>query len=88
LILRTGRQRRTITGGRAFYRDIGADPVPSSATQLRENINETIDASVFDRWRSDPAYRQRNLSQWAQKHNLAIETLTSTVRADNPSTPV
>jgi hypothetical protein len=71
-----------------FHRTIDADPVPSSATELRENINETIDASVFERWRSDPAYRPPNLSAWADKHKLKPEDLTSTVRADDPSTPI
>ena len=50
---------RLLTLGQEFYREIGADPVPSSASELRENINETIDVSVFERWRSDKAYRPR-----------------------------
>ena len=39
---------KLLTLGEEFYREIGPDPVPSSATELRENINETIDASVFE----------------------------------------
>jgi uncharacterized protein (DUF2235 family) len=79
---------KLVTAGRQFYREIGPDPAPSSATQLRENINETIDASVFDRWRSDQAYRPPNLRRWAERRKVKLETLTTTVRADNPSTPI
>jgi hypothetical protein len=79
---------KLLTGRRPFYRTIDADPVPSSAAELRENINETIDASVFERWRSDPAYRPPNLSVWADKHKLKPEDLTSTVRAHDPFTPI
>ena len=39
---------KLLTLGQGFYREIGPDPVPSSATELPENINETIDASVFE----------------------------------------
>jgi uncharacterized protein (DUF2235 family) len=79
---------KLVTAGQAFYREIGADPAPSSGTQLRESINETIDASVFDRWRCDEKYRPPNLSLWAERHNIKLETLTSIIRADNPSTIV
>ena len=44
---------KLLTLGKRYYRPVGPDSVPSSATQLRENINETIDASVFERWRAD-----------------------------------
>jgi uncharacterized protein (DUF2235 family) len=79
---------RLLTLGQEFYREIGADPVPSSASELRENINETIDASVFERWRSDKAYRPRNLVRWAQRHNVDLDRLMGVVRADDPSTPI
>ena len=39
---------RLLTLGKRYYRPIGSDPVPSSAMQMRENVNETIDASVFE----------------------------------------
>ena len=50
------------TLGRRYYRPIGPDPATSSITELRENINETIDAWVFDRLRLDSAYRPSNLA--------------------------
>ena len=79
---------KILTGGRPFYREIGADPVPSSATELREAVNETIDASVFDRWRVDQAYRPLNLVQWASNRGVRPKSLTATVRADDPSKPI
>ena len=31
-------------------------------------LNESIDASVFERWRALDAYRPRNLAEWAKRH--------------------
>jgi uncharacterized protein (DUF2235 family) len=67
--------------GRRFYRPIGPDPVQSSATQMRENINETIDASVFERWRADQTYRPSNLVAWAQRRNVDVAALRTDVMA-------
>ena len=55
---------KLLTGGQRFYREIGAAPAPSSSTEFRESINETVDASVFERWRWDPTYRPLNLVRW------------------------
>jgi len=79
---------KLLTLGQEFYREIGPDPVASSATELRENINETIDASVFERWRSDETYRPRNLVRWAQRRNIGLDRLIGAVRADDPSTSI
>jgi len=63
------------------YRPIGvvADP-----KQVPSAINETIDASVFERWRKDSTYRPKNLVEWASKNNLDPALLTRSVRADDP----
>jgi hypothetical protein len=79
---------KLLTLGQEFYREIGPDPVASSATELRENINETIDASVLERWRSDETYRPRNLARWAQRRNIGLDRLIGAVRADDPSTSI
>lgn len=43
-----------------FFRSVGIAPEKgTSATTSR--INETIDGSVFDRWRADTSYRPQNL---------------------------
>ena len=75
-------------GGQPFYREIGSDPVPSSNTELQENTNESIDASVFERWRSDNAYRPQNLRQWGEKYKVDPSGLNHAVRADDPSKSV
>lgn len=66
-----------------YYRPIGAEPVPSSATEMRENIDETIDASVFDRWRADATYRPPNLVDWARRRGVDPATLATSVTADS-----
>lgn len=67
-----------------FYRAIGAAPQPVNDT-TSHSINETIDASVFERWNFDPLYRPRNLVEWEQRKGVDIKTLSSSVRADEPS---
>jgi uncharacterized protein (DUF2235 family) len=52
---------------RPFYRAIGAEPAVIDKTTTTM-INETIDSSVFDRWRQDAAYRPANLVDWASRH--------------------
>jgi uncharacterized protein (DUF2235 family) len=77
---------KLLTRGRRFYREIGAPSFPSGNSRMRESINETIDDSVFERWRAEPAYRPRNLDEWATRHGVKPETLRSTVLANDPST--
>ena len=46
---------------RPFYRPIGRGPVVDTHSgDVTTTINETIDSSVFDRWRKDSAYRPQN----------------------------
>ncbi|MGC2546691.1 MAG: hypothetical protein WA426_12645, partial [Silvibacterium sp.] len=68
--------------GKHYYRPIGAEPVdPGDA--VTSTINETIDATVFDRWRSDETYRPKNLSDWATRRSVDPSTLNQSVRADD-----
>jgi Uncharacterized alpha/beta hydrolase domain (DUF2235) len=76
---------KILTGGKRHYRAIGQDPVPSSDTQLRESINETIDGSVFERWRLDKDYRPPNLLEWSARRKVNVQGLRDSVRADDPS---
>jgi uncharacterized protein (DUF2235 family) len=70
-----------------FYRIIGRDPdVRDDGSHI--NVNETIDATVFERWRADPAYRPANLVEWAQRKNLDPAQLKTSVRADEPRVEV
>jgi hypothetical protein len=66
-----------------LYRTVGREPdVRDDGSHI--NINETIDASVFKRWRSDPTYRPDNLVEWARRKNVDPAQLQTSVRADDP----
>jgi uncharacterized protein (DUF2235 family) len=69
--------------GRRYYRPIGAPPIETEE-KTTHNINETIDVSVFDRWREVPNYRPKNLTDWAKRHSIDIAALHESVRADDP----
>lgn len=58
-----------VTLGKHYYRPIGTPPVDNGAS-ITTTINETIDASVFDRWRKALDYRPPNLAEWARRHNV------------------
>jgi uncharacterized protein (DUF2235 family) len=74
---------KVLTLGRRDYRPIGPEPLPSSATELRENINETIDTSVFARWQNDSGYRPPNLAAWAKRRNVDLTKLKTSLTADS-----
>lgn len=72
---------------RPFYRTIGQEPeVRDDGTHI--NVNETIDASVFERWRADPTYRPANLVEWGQRKKVDPAQLQTSVRADDPRVDV
>lgn len=53
-----------LKGGRRFHRRIAA-PAAHDAKGSWLTANETIDGSVFDRWRKLPDYRPIDLARWA-----------------------
>jgi len=66
-----------------LYRTIGREPdVEENGTHT--NVNETIDTSVFERWRADPTYRPANLAEWAKRKKVDPAQLQASVRADDP----
>lgn len=73
---------KALTFGNAFYRPIGIEPIDTGEA-VTTTINETIDVSVFDRWRKDATYRPPNLSDWAKRRNIDPAALTQSVRADD-----
>jgi uncharacterized protein (DUF2235 family) len=73
-----------LTLGKHYYRPIGAEPVDTGDAVIT-TINETIDATVFDRWRSDETYRPKNLSDWATRRRVDPSTLKQSVRANDAS---
>lgn len=70
-----------------FYRPIGADPAITD-DGTNPTVNETIDTSVFKRWRADPAYRPANLADWAKRKNVDPAQLQTSVEAGNPQAAV
>lgn len=74
---------RMIKLGKRHYREIGSKPLVIG-NETTTMINESIDASVFDRWRDDKTYRPKNLVTWANVYDVDPTELVSSVRADNP----
>ncbi|MDA9408917.1 hypothetical protein XH80_19940 [Bradyrhizobium sp. CCBAU 45384] len=67
-----------------LYRTIGREPdIREDGTHI--NVNETIDANVFKRWRADPTYRPANVIEWAWRKKVDPAQFQSSVRADDPS---
>jgi len=70
-----------------LYRPIGADPEIRD-DGIHPTVNETIDASVFKRWRADATYRPANLVDWARRKNVDPAKLQTSVLADKPQIEV
>jgi hypothetical protein len=66
------------------YRPI-AEPPKMTEHGADNTVNETIDASVFARWNNDANYRPPNLAAWAERQGVDIQTLATSVLADNPA---
>jgi hypothetical protein len=58
-----------LTLGKHYYRPIGAEPVYGEHGHVH-SINESIDATVFERWRADTAYRPKNLVEWTGRKGV------------------
>jgi hypothetical protein len=70
-------------------------PIINSARSAREaegagvtNINETIDGSVFERWRADTTYRPPALRAWAESKGVDPGKIICAVRTDDPKVMV
>jgi len=70
-----------------YFRPIG-EPPKEQSDGTHAIVNETIDVSVFDRWRSDREYRPNNLVDWARGHGIDIATLNNSVRASPQSSNI
>ena len=65
---------RVIKFGRRSYRDIGTDREQVTGGWIEPAL-ETIDGSVFDKWRADEQYRPKNLQDWASRIRVTPESL-------------
>ena len=77
---------RLYTLNRPYYRPVGVPPKKEGDGVV--NINETIDASVFERWRADQSYRPPGLLNWAKLRGINPATIFSSVRTDEPKVAV
>ena len=75
-----------VTLGKRYYRPIGAEAVDTDDA-VKTTINETIDATVFDRWRVDATYRPQNLAEWGSRRKVDPGTLKQAVLAKD-ATPI
>ena len=72
---------------RQFYRPVGIPPEEGTlGTTTR--INETIDGSVFERWRVDENYRPPNIVEWAERKSVEPADLNGAVLAADPKISV
>ena len=69
-----------LTLGKHYYRPIGAEP-RDTGDAVESTINETIDGTVFDRWRADETYRPPNLKEWAARRGVDPSALKQAVWA-------
>jgi uncharacterized protein (DUF2235 family) len=69
---------------RPYYRPIGSSPEVGTKFTT-STINETIDGSVFDRWRDDPNYRPPNLKVWAERVHVDCAAQKQSVLASDPN---
>jgi uncharacterized protein (DUF2235 family) len=68
---------------RRSYRPVGIPPEKGTlGTTTR--INETIDGSVFERWRVDENYRPPNIVEWAERKSVEPAKLNGAVLATDP----
>lgn len=72
---------------RPFFREIGQQPI-DDGNSVRTTINETIDQSVFARWKDDATYRPPNLVRWAGQYNTDPANLSQSILANNPNAAV
>jgi hypothetical protein len=77
---------RLVTRDRRDYRPIGVPPKDEGTGVI--NINETIDASVFERWRADNTYRPPALQAWANSKGVDPSAIIASVRTDDPKVVV
>jgi uncharacterized protein (DUF2235 family) len=65
------------------YRPIAPAPF-AEATGTHARVNETIDASVFARWRDDSNYRPPNLIDWGNRKGVNPADISNSVTANSP----
>lgn len=74
---------KAATLGRRAYRAIGMPSFSvSDPPGMVSTANETIDSSVFNRWRAQEGYRPPPLTDWSKRNGVNPSSLRSSVAAD------
>jgi uncharacterized protein (DUF2235 family) len=71
---------RVLKFGKRFYRTIGVGREQVTIGWIEPHL-ETIDKSVFEKWRADDKYRPKNLASWAVKANIDPATIHGSYKA-------
>ncbi|GBE09140.1 hypothetical protein BMS3Abin11_02271 [bacterium BMS3Abin11] len=71
---------RVLKFGKRFYRKIGCGREEVTGGWIEPHL-ETIDSSVFDKWRANAEYRPVNLVIWAKKMNIDPQMIHGTMHA-------
>lgn len=66
------------------YRTVAPEPFVG-ATGTHARVNETIDISIFDRWRDDSNYRPPNLVEWGKRKKVNPGDIRRSVLAHLPA---
>jgi len=66
------------------YRELGGEPKTLEGG-IHTTVNETIDASVFNRWRQSSEYRPPTVVEWAARKKVDPAAFMHSIRADTPS---
>lgn len=66
------------------YRSVAPEPFVG-ATGTHARVNETIDTSVFNRWREDNSDRPPSLIKWADEKRLDPADVRGSILADSPA---
>jgi uncharacterized protein (DUF2235 family) len=77
---------RPLTLWQRYCRPIDVPP-PEEGAGVKI-INETIDSSVFARWRADSSYRPPGLDKWAKAKGVDLATITNSIRANDATVAV
>lgn len=72
---------------RRYFRTVGQDPYVDDRGS-HSVVNETIDASVFERWRENPQYRPQNVGDWARRNGVNPTEMHTSVLASDRSLPI
>lgn len=68
--------------GKRHHRIIAPQPRDVDGGQV-VTVGETIDASVFDRWRADPSYRPESIARWGAVRTIDPSALRGTIDAES-----